>query len=159
MFMPFDAAHWCAVSQVNLSIVLCLRYHGHVTVRILLIASCKKDQGYSKSSLNLTQIHIWTPWFDIWFFRFVKINTSNKMTSFGLFFLFLICCVLKCLSIVFANQIIWCKSRRLHVHALWCRSLMCSFPGQPLNFAVLKVTWTCNRSIIVDCIMQKGLGL
>ena len=60
MFMPFDAAHWCAVSQVNLSLVLCLRYHEHVTVRILLIASCKKDQGYSVSSLNLTQIHIWT---------------------------------------------------------------------------------------------------
>ena len=63
MFMPFDAAHWCAVSQVKLSILLCSRYHGHVTIRILLIASCKKDQGYSKSSLNLMQIHIWTTWF------------------------------------------------------------------------------------------------
>ena len=60
--MPFDAAHWCAFSQVNLSIVLCSRYHEYVTVQILLIATCKKDQGYSNSCLNVMQIHIWTSW-------------------------------------------------------------------------------------------------
>ena len=88
MHMPFDATHWCAISQVNLSILLCSRYHEYVTVRILLIASCKKEWCYSKFSLNLMRIHIWTPWFDIWFFGFVKINTSNKMTSFCLLFYF-----------------------------------------------------------------------
>ena len=60
--MPCDAACWWEVSQVNLSILLSSRYHEYVTVQILLIATCKKDRGYSNSCLNVTQIHIWTSW-------------------------------------------------------------------------------------------------
>ena len=32
MFMPFDATHWCAISQVNLSTLLCSRCLEHMTV-------------------------------------------------------------------------------------------------------------------------------
>ena len=85
MFMPFDAAHWCAISQVNLSILLCLRYHGHVTVWILLITWCKKAlflMGEINCALTSRRSNVWTPWFEVRLFDFVKMNTLNKCDIF-----------------------------------------------------------------------------
>ena len=145
--MPFDAAHWCAISQVDLSVLLCLRCHGHITVWILLIMSCKKEWDYCKSSLNLMQIHIWTTWFKGKFLIVAK-NT---------------CCIFVCLlmlmRIAVAKSLTWCKLRRWYVHALWCRSLMCNIPGQRLNFSVLKVSWTYHCLNIVYHVMQKIIEL
>ena len=134
--MPFDAAHQCAVSQVNLSILLCLRYHGHVTMQKLLIVSCKKEWVYSKSSLNLMRIHIWTPWFDIWFFGFVKINTSNKMTSFCLLFSFVFD-MMFCLMFKYY----FCKS----IDLMSMKKVTCPFPLMPL------IDVQCPRSTSQYC--------
>ena len=156
-FMLSDAACWWEVSQNNLSILLSSRYHEYVTVQILLIASCKKDWGYGDSCLNVTQIHIWTSWLRWRFFDCDDIHFVGNYKICGNLLVHYF--VFRCLSVVFTNQKILCLSRRLHVHTLWCRSLMYNIPGLPLNCSVLEGPWTCNRSNIVDRVMQKGLGL